>query len=212
MKYGNHKNFHGSRDMYSVFKHIKARLTELTENSLTDEILLEILTESIERNFSGELYQITDVNRAMSKAVGTSAISSKKTEAAKPEKKKKVSSLRSRLRRKKVKKKDEEVQENKPDAVELPSNASTAQSIFGQSPELKDVKFDGNSLYNNQKELIYISGLPNLYRYKIRNQGKIENLKKFTYETSSQTFMRQLITISPYLRNLQSQQLYNIYH
>lgn len=61
MKFGNHKNFHGSRDIYSVFKHIKLKVNNTTD--LTDEMLISILKESIERNFSGELYKITERNQ-----------------------------------------------------------------------------------------------------------------------------------------------------
>lgn len=36
-------------------------------------------------------------------------------------------------------------------------------------------------------------------------------MEKFMYENSSQTFMRQLIHISPYLQNLERQQIANLY-
>jgi len=67
MKFGNHKNFHGSRDIYSVFKHIKLLVNNTTD--LTDEVLIRILKESIERNFSGELYKITERNQDISSLV-----------------------------------------------------------------------------------------------------------------------------------------------
>ena len=202
MKYGIHRNFHGSRDIYSVFKHIKNRLSCLQE-TLTDENLLTILKESIERNFSGELYKIDDSNRLLGIAKATTDTDKTSANATAAAPKKKLT-LRDRLNNKDAKPKDS------PPVAAQPSPQKTADT---QDLAVSDsaYQFEGNFLYNKQKELIYISGLSNLYKYQVRSQQQINNLSKFTYETSSQTFIRQLVTISPYLKTLAPQKIDEIY-
>jgi hypothetical protein len=139
--------------------------------------LLEVLRESIERNFSGELYQITDVNRKIESAVALSTTMKTK----KKKKKKKAGSLKDRLKKNKTKTKKPKVEEEAP--VPEENTKTMSDLIFGK--QNIEIEFEGNHLYNNLKELIYISGLANLYRYQIANKRQIKNLKKFIYETSS---------------------------
>ena len=55
MANADHKNFHGSRDVYSVFKTMKVKLESKNCN---EDDLVDLLTMSIERNFSGALYKM----------------------------------------------------------------------------------------------------------------------------------------------------------
>ena len=54
MANADHKNFHGSRDVYSVFKTMKVKLES---KNCDEDDLVDLLTMSIERNFSGALYK-----------------------------------------------------------------------------------------------------------------------------------------------------------
>lgn len=55
VKYAPHKNFHGSRDVYSVFKNMKVHLKR---QDVSEGDLVALLRDSIERNFSGALYPL----------------------------------------------------------------------------------------------------------------------------------------------------------
>lgn len=151
MKFGNHKNFHGSRDMYSVFKFIKSRI-DINKTPSSDELII-ILKESIERNFSGDLYQITDNNKkietlgahniASVSSGGTSASQAiaQSTTAAPV---KKVGGLRARLANKKEAANAEAAPVNV--ATDLPSNNSMNE-IQSNGVD-NQLKFEGNWLYN----------------------------------------------------------------
>ena len=196
MKHAGHKNFHGSRDIYSVFKHIKSRVSVFKDAELSDERLISILKGSIERNFSGALYKIDKTQKQVMKGSKGSA------------KEKRVERFVSLSRNPGMEPRTTPGG-LKLENAELSHEQLERAQVVEQGPQTTKINFLGNLKYNSDKMFLRVCQLKNLYN-KWNLMG--ESVENYYYESSSQLMKRILIQESNYMKQASPEDITKFYY